>query len=66
MRSPVCSAATIAEIAWLKRRKPIRKYRTTTLTSSPSDQCTASASQYAPAASNTGGTIAATVAKIPC
>ena len=25
VRSPACNAATIAEIAWLKRRKPIRK-----------------------------------------
>ena len=65
-RSAAASAATIAEIAWLKRRNPMRKYRTTTLTARPSPQCTASASHHASVAASTGGATAATAAKAPC
>jgi hypothetical protein len=64
--SAALSAAPISENAWLKRRKPISRYRTATFQASPSSGCTASSTQNVAVAISTGGASATTIAIAPC
>jgi hypothetical protein len=64
--SPAFNAATTSVYAWLNRRNPISRYKSTMSHASASSGWTAASSACTTAATATGGNSAATVATTPC